>query len=140
MNKLHGKISKLTTSGNMTLVDVDVRGTRMTAITIGVPEKVGYLRISNNIELVFNESEVSIGKLVQGEISLRNQLDCSIERLVIGQIFTQVMLSFDRFRLTSLITTRSAEILNLKAGDRVTAFIKTTEVMLKVPDEIENAD
>ena len=34
MNTLHGKISELTTSGNMTLVGVDVDGTRMTAIMI----------------------------------------------------------------------------------------------------------
>ncbi|HOP39845.1 MAG TPA: TOBE domain-containing protein [Geobacteraceae bacterium] len=139
MNKLSGKISQLTISGNMTLVDVDVRGTQMTVITIGVPEKVAYLKTGKDIELLFNESEVSIGKLGQGEISLINQMDCVVERLVPGQIFSQVMLSFQGFGLTSLITTRSARRLNLEPGDRVTAFIKTNEVLLKEPNGIGHA-
>ncbi len=78
----------------MTLVDVDIGGTQMTAITIGVPEKVGYLQPLKNVELLFNESEVSIGKSVRGEMSLTNQLDCVVDKLVPGQIFTQVVLSF----------------------------------------------
>lgn len=124
----------------MTLVDVDVKGTQMTAITIGIPEKVGYLQVSKDIELLFNESEVSIGKLMQGQISLINQLICTIDDLISGEIFTQVMLSFNGEHLTSLITTRSAESLNLKIGDNVTAFIKTNEVLLKEPEEPWNAD
>jgi len=140
MNRLCGKISHLTTSGNTTLVDVDVKGSQITAVTIGIPEKAGYLQISKNIELLFNESEVSIGKLIQGHISLINQLNCIIDNLISGEIFTQVMLSFNEEHLTSLITTRSAERLNLKIGDNVTAFIKTNEVLLKEPDGPWNAD
>jgi len=140
MNILRGKISELTTSGNMTLVGVDVDGTRMTAIMIGRPGKVSYLRISGDAELLFNEASVSIGKMIEGQISLNNQLDCTIERLVLGEILTQVILSFQGERLTSLITTLSASRLNLRAGDRVTAFIKTNEVMLKEPDGADNGD
>jgi len=124
----------------MTLADVDVGGTQMTAITIGIPEKVGYLQTSKNIELLFNESAVSIGKLIQGQISFINQLNCIIDNLIPGEIFTQVMLSFDGEHLTSLITTRSAERLDLKIGDNVTAFIKTNEILLKEPDGPWNAD
>jgi len=140
MNILRGKISELTTSGNMTLVGVDVDGTRMTAIMIGRPGKVSYLRISGDAELLFNEASVSIGRMIEGQISLNNQLDCTIERLVLGEILTQVILSFQGERLTSLITTLSASRLNLRAGDRVTAFIKTNEVMLKEPDGADNGD
>ncbi len=140
MNILRGKISELTTSGNMTLVGIDVDGTRMTAIMIGTPGKVSYLRMSGDVELLFNEAAVSIGKMIGGQMSLNNQLDCTIERLVTGEILTQVILSFRGEHLTSLITTMSARRLDLKAGDRVTAFIKTNEVMLKEPDEAGNGD
>ncbi|HOP62447.1 MAG TPA: TOBE domain-containing protein [Spirochaetota bacterium] len=140
MNRLSGKITALKTSGNMTLVDIDVNGTRMTAVTIGTPEKVHYLQMSKIIELIFNESEVSIGKITDGDISLSNQLNCIIEGFVYGEIFTLVKLSFNGKPLTSLITERSVKRLKLEAGDRVTAFIKTNEVMLKEPDGEEDAD
>ncbi len=140
MNTLYGRITHLTASGNMTLVDVDVKGTHMTAVVLGLPEKVGYLKISNHVELMFNESEVSIGKLVQGQMSLNNQLDCVIDNLVIGEIFSQVMLSFKGCHMTSMITSRSVRRLGLIVGDRVTAFIKTNEVTLKEPDESGSGD
>lgn len=137
---MRGKISEMTTSGNMTLVGVDVDGTRMTAIVIGTPGKASYLRMAEDVELLFNESAVSIGKMIEGQMSLNNQLDCTIERLVTGEILTQVILSFRGEHLTSLITTMSARRLDLKAGDRVTAFIKTNEVMLREPDEAGNGN
>jgi molybdopterin-binding protein len=140
MNTLRGKISHLTTSGGMTLVGVDVDGIRMTAVMIGTPEKVPYLRMSGDVELLFNESAVSIGKMIEGQISLNNQLDCTIDRLVVGEILTQVILSFKGKHLTSLITTMSAKRLDLAAGDGVTAFIKTNEVMLKEPGGAGNGD
>ncbi len=137
---MRGKISEMTTSGNMTLVGVDVDGTRMTAIVIGTPGKASYLRMAEHVELLFNESAVSIGKMIEGQMSLNNQLDCTIERLVTGEILTQVILSFRGEHLTSLTTTMSARRLDLKAGDRVTAFIKTNEVMLREPDEAGNGN
>lgn len=140
MNILRGKISELTTSGNMTLVGADVDGSRMTAIMIGSPEKIPYLHIPGDVELLFNEAAVSIGKIVEGGISLNNQLDCVVERLVVGEILSQVILSFKGEQLTSLITTMSAKRLDLKPGDRVTAFIKTNEVMLKEPAGADNGD
>jgi molybdopterin-binding protein len=140
MNKLRGQIARLTTSGSITLVDVDVGDTRMMAIAIGMPEKIGYLRTHIDIELLFNESEVSIGKPGSEQISLNNQLACTVESLILGEILSQVILSFDGERLTSLITTRSVKRLELKAGDRVTAFIKTNEVLLREPDGAGSAD
>lgn len=119
---------------------VDVDGARMTAVMIGTPEKVSYLRMSGDVELLFNESAVSIGKMIEGQISLNNQLDCTIDRLVVGEILTQVILSFKGKHLTSLITTMSAKRLDLAAGDGVTAFIKTNEVMLKEPGGAGNGD
>ena len=140
MNKLRGKVSQVTTSGAINLVDIDVSGTQMTAIILGTPKKFKYLRTSQAVELLFNESEVSIGRMAHGQISLNNQLPCVVEDFVPGEILTQVILSFNGERLTSLITTRSVKRLNLKVEDRVMAFIKTTELLLKEPDGTLDAD
>jgi molybdopterin-binding protein len=137
VNILKGHIIGLTTSGNLTLVEAEVAGVTMTAITIGSPEKNPYLLINRKIDLLFNESEVSLGKDLTGLISMNNQIDCLIENLERGEIFTRIFLSFGGQSMRSLITTRSAGRLALEKGDRVTALIKTNEVFLREP-EVEN--
>lgn len=140
MNTLKGRITGLTTSNNQTLVDIDVDGSSLLAITIGTPDSLHYLHQSENrrIDVIFNESEVSIGKNIQGKISLSNQLDCKIKEITTGEIFSQIHLSFKGHHITSLITTRSVKRLDLHKGDSVTAFIKTNEVFLKEPEETED--
>ena len=135
MNRLHGKIFNLTTSGNLTLVDVEAGHQQITAVIIGAPEKAPYLKEDNIIELLFNESEVAIGKGVEGSISLNNQLSCTVNEWNEGDIFTCVKLSFNGHIIHSLITTRSFRVLNLKHGDPVTAYIKINEVFLKESDK-----
>jgi molybdopterin-binding protein len=68
---------------------------------------------------------------------MNNQIDCLIENLERGEIFTRIFLSFGGQSMRSLITTRSAGRLALEKGDRVTALIKTNEVFLREP-EVEN--
>lgn len=137
MNKLYGHITDLTNEKNLSLVKIDVEGIPMTAIMIGKPGKVKYLQCGNAIELLFNESEVSIGKNTNGKISLANQLECIIDNLNEGKIFTKINLLFKDIKLTSLITSGSVKRLDLKKGDKVMAFIKTNEVFLKEPEREE---
>jgi len=134
MNKILGKISRMTTSGNMTLVDVAVKQANMTTIIIGKPGQISYLQMGKNIELLINESEVSIAKNRCEEISLNNQLDCLVDDITCGEIFSKISLTMEGQKLSSLITSRSVKRLDLKKGDKVTALIKTNEVFLKEPD------
>jgi molybdopterin-binding protein len=134
MNRFHGKITAITSSGNISLVDAEVAGKPMSAIVIGTPENTAYLRAERDIILLFKESEVSIGKNLQGQISLRNQLDGVITEIISGQIFSKITLDIGNGPLVALITTRAAQRLQLQVGDQVTAFIKANEVILMDPE------
>ena len=131
MNSLSGKIRKLTTSGNITMVDVDIDQITMTAIVIGQPDQENCLCEGSEIGLLFNESEVSIARTGNSQISMNNQIPCSIGEMEEGAIFTKVKLEFAGQRIFSLITTRASRRLNLRRGETVLALIKTNEVFLK---------
>ena len=134
MNKLTGNIVEINSSENLSLVMINIENEQLMAIMIGRPEKVSYLRKGSKIELLFNESEVSIGKNINGQISMNNQLPCTIDTMVAAEIFTRVVLQFKNYQLSSLITTKSAKRLKLQNGDKVIALIKTNEIFLKEPD------
>jgi len=134
MNILQGTISCITNQGNLTLVDVNVKGLLVTAIMIGKPVKVRYLKCGEPIELLFNESEVSIGKENSGYLSVLNHLICTVEEIVAGKIFTLIHMLFQGQKLVALIPSRSVKIMELKKGDEITAYIKINEVFLKEID------
>ena len=130
MNKLSGKISKIQQSGAILLVDVDVDGHSFSAMLIESATQPEWLKTGNIIELVFKETEVSLAKNLSGLISTRNRMKCTIQQIVRGELLSKINLLFQTYTLTSAITTRSLDSLDLKPGDQVEALVKANEVSL----------
>ena len=64
------------------------------------------------------------------DISARNQLKGTIEKLDVDGLMAEVRLRIGDQSLVSVITRSSVERLNLKVGDEAYAVIKSTEVMI----------
>lgn len=64
-------------------------------------------------------------------LSARNKLEGKITELQLGGVMAHVVVQVGNNSIESVITRRSAEEMNLKVGDTVTAVIKSTEVMLQ---------
>jgi molybdopterin-binding protein len=64
-------------------------------------------------------------------LSARNHLKGQITDILLGTVTALVTLKVGDNIVESVITKRSAEELNLKKGDQVTAVIKATEVMIQ---------
>jgi molybdopterin-binding protein len=64
-------------------------------------------------------------------ISARNRLKGTVEEVVLGTVMAHVVVRVGDNMIESAITRRSADELQLKKGDTVTAIIKSTEVMIQ---------
>jgi len=64
-------------------------------------------------------------------LSARNRLKGEVTEVVLGTITALVTLKVGDNMVESVITRKSAEELGLKKGDKVTAVIKATEVMIQ---------
>jgi len=64
------------------------------------------------------------------KISARNQLSGTIKTINLGGVMAEVVVEVGAGTIISAITRGSAESLELKPGDKVTAIIKATEVMI----------
>jgi molybdopterin-binding protein len=64
-------------------------------------------------------------------LSARNHLKGEITDVLLGTVTALITLKVGDNIVESVITKRSAEELNLKKGDQVTAVIKATEVMIQ---------
>ena len=130
MNKLPGKISKVQQSGAILLVDVDVDGHGFSALLIESATHPEWLQAGNTIDLVFKETEVTLAKNLSGIISMRNRMKCTVQRIERGELLSKISLKFQEYRITSAITTRAVDSLQLVLGDEVEALVKANEVSL----------
>ena len=114
----------------MSMVDIDVDGDVFSSIVLETPATAAYLKKGSSVNLLFKETEVSIGKNLTGLISLRNRFKATIKNLEKSDILTKVFLNYKGKAIISIISTRSAQKLALAEGDEVEWLVKTNEVSL----------
>jgi molybdopterin-binding protein len=68
---------------------------------------------------------------VATKLSARNQIEGKIVELEVDGVMAHVTVQVGKNLIESVITRRSADEMKLKIGDRVSAVIKSTEVMLQ---------
>ena len=130
MNKLPGIITNIQQSGAILLVDIKVADRLFSALLIESANQPEWVKIGETIDIVFKETEVSLAKNLSGQISLRNRMQCVVLKIDRGKLLSRVFLKFQDFTLSSAITTRSVDSLNLNIGDEVEALVKSNEVSL----------
>lgn len=134
MNQLRGCITHLESNGFVSLVDVAVGDDTFTAILLESPASAPYLAVGREVQVLFKETEVSLAKNLSGQLSLHNRLHGKVQHIKHGAILSEVALDYAGQTVTSIITSRAVERLNLQAGDAVEALIKANEVSLMEAD------
>jgi molybdate transport system regulatory protein len=130
MNRLPGTIVKIQQSGAILLVDVEVEKQVFSALLIESVQQPEWLESGKNVDVVFKETEVSLAKNLSGQISMRNRMKCTVQVIDRGDLLSKITLNFRNHILTSAITTRSVDSLQLVIGDEVEALVKANEVSL----------
>lgn len=64
------------------------------------------------------------------KISGRNKLEATVKEIVKGGVMAKVVMDYKGTEIISVITLDSVEDLDLKIGDKVTALIKSTDLMV----------
>jgi molybdopterin-binding protein len=64
------------------------------------------------------------------ELSARNQLRGVVKEVKSGQVMAEITVDVEAGALVAAITDSSRERLNLAEGDRVTVFVKSTDVLI----------
>lgn len=130
MNTFPGTVTHIESNGQLSLVDIAITGGSLTATLLEAPGTTAYLNIGASVRVMFKPTEVSLAKQLQGMISLRNRLPCSVIAIERGALLAAVTLAYANTTLQSVITSRAVDALQLRVGDQVEALIKANEVVL----------
>ena len=130
MNRLSATITAIETSDAISLVELLAFDYTFTSVIIDTPDTAPYLRIGRVVTLIFKETEIAIAKNLGGQISLRNRFPSNVLAVTRGAVLSKVTLDFRDLTITSIITTRSANRLNLQPGDAVIGLVKANEMAI----------
>jgi molybdate transport system regulatory protein len=131
MNRFPGRIAAVEAFGSVAIVEVQVGPHLFTATLLGSSEAAVQWPVGSTVMLLFKETEVALAKDLSGLISLRNRMPARITALEPGQILTRVWMQMDGLRFSSLITSRSAQAMQLAVGQEVEGLVKSNEVSLQ---------
>jgi molybdate transport system regulatory protein len=138
MNKLTGIINQIQKSGAIVLADIGVEGHTFSSMLIDSDEQSNWLKEGNPVFVVFKETEVSLAKDLSGKISMRNHFPCTVEKVVKGELLSEIVMRFRQYTVRSVITSRATKYLDLQPGDVVDALVKANEVALMRIDNHED--
>ncbi|PKV49065.1 molybdate transport system regulatory protein [Aquimarina sp. MAR_2010_214] len=130
MNVLQGKITSIKTNGSLSLVTVGIDDIYFNTIIIETPDTASYLKQGNHIKMIFKETEVIVGKGVEHSLSIQNKAIGEIINIKKGKLLSTVIIDSTVGHLTAIITSDAADQMQLEIGEKITAMIKTTEIML----------
>ena len=130
MNTLKGNITDLDTHGRLTIVTLDVKGLLLKSIIIENPDTVTYLKRGTQIQAMFKETEVVIGKGRDLPVSMDNRIVGIVTEIIKGVLLTGLSLETAAGKIKATLTSESVSRLQIQVGETVTAFVKTTEIML----------
>ncbi len=130
MNVLKGNIESIDVNGDLSIVRVNVAGSVFSTIVIDTPETASFLKVKNEVKIIFKETEVIIGVGDMSGISLRNKMVGTVIRIEADILLSKLTMSTPMGNITSIITSNAVEQLKIKQGMEVTAMVKTNELIL----------
>ncbi|GAB3654252.1 hypothetical protein GCM10028791_24850 [Echinicola sediminis] len=131
MNQFQGKISKIQTSGQLSIVTVDMgKQLFFKSVIIDTPSSAPYLKENGTVSVLFKETEVVISTEVQPKISLQNQLEGILLELEKGDLLSRLRIDTVLGQVTAIISSQAVDELDLVKGSQLTAMIKLNEVIL----------
>jgi molybdate transport system regulatory protein len=132
-NQIRGTVGQLKAGQAMTLVHINAEGQRLvSAITNESVQELGLKSGDPVIALVKSTDAMLIkGDAAQVKISARNRLAGQVTSVQKGNAMAYVTLKVGELQLGASITSEALDELQINNGDRATAVIKATEVMLQ---------
>ena len=130
MNILKGNIESIAVNGDLSIVRVNVAGSLFSSIVIDTPETASFLKVKNEVKIIFKETEVIIGVGDMSGISLRNKMPGTVKSIDADTLLSTLTLETPMGDITSIITSNAVEQLKIKPGMEVTAMVKTNELIL----------
>ncbi len=128
MSSIIATVYNIQTVQNLNIVSFTCNESLLKMMSLDLDESI---QKGTKVLLTCKPTAIAIAKNLQGELSYANQLHVSITNINAGELLSVLKLQFGEFVLESVITTDSKKRMQLQAGDKVIALIKSSDLSIK---------
>ena len=127
MSSLIATVAQIDNCDSLHIVKFDCNSQILSMMSLDLDEKI---KVGTKVKLLAKPTHIAIAKEFSGEVSYSNQLSTTIISCNNGQLLSNIKLKYFDTILESIITMNSSKRMNLQVGDKVTAFIKASEISI----------
>lgn len=120
-------VSQIDNCDSLHLVKFECNGEILSMMSLDLSDDI---TIGTRVKLLIKPTHVAIAKNFSGKVSYSNKLETTIASVENGQLLSSIKLKFYDALIESIITLNSSQMMELKVGDKVTAFIKASELSI----------
>jgi molybdopterin-binding protein len=129
MTKVKGYIVGLEFTDTISQVMLSTELGDFYCVILENPDTVNYLRMGNEVNLIFKESDYTVFK---EKVYPFNTIEGNVRSIVKGEIFVKVVIKNKDYEFSALITNPEFESLNIQINQKLHFFVKPTSVILEV--------
>lgn len=127
MSSIKAKVLKIDSCDSLHIVKFGCNDETLTMLSLELNPNV---KLNKDVILAIKPTHIAISKTKKDDISYANQLSTTIKDIENGKLISSIKLDFFGTSLESIITCESSKRLNLKVGDKVVAFIKSSDISI----------
>ena len=127
MNYINAVVRERESLENINLVSFEAAGQSLKMISLALSDEI---KKETKVILGVKSTNIALAKNIQGDLSISNQLTIIITSLKLGKLLSSVKFEFAGELQESIITTASVERMNLQAGDKIIALIKSSDLSI----------
>lgn len=123
-NKISVRVESISSKDGISRLDMSSKsGVKLALICLDSDLKKG-----DEIEVGANPTNIAVG--VDESLSISNQIPVTISEFEKGKILTKISAKFEGQKITAIITTTSADKLNLIPNKEINFLIKATDMFV----------
>lgn len=127
MNSFKAFVTSIKNERNLHLVSFEMAKTKLWMTALELPN----IRVGDLVRLGFKSSSVTLAADAPKRISFSNHIKATVESIANGKLLYSVLLNTSDGKIESIMTHRAFEMLDVKKGASVTAFIKSSEITIQ---------
>jgi len=127
MNSFIARVSDIQNVESLNIVLFDFYGKSLSMMSLDLNENI---KIGVRVKLIVKPTHVFITKDVDSTVSCANRLQANIVAVENGQLLSTLRLGLQEGELESIVTREMSNVMNLRVGDKVTAFIQESELSI----------
>jgi molybdate transport system regulatory protein len=134
MNSVPASVVSVVKDDLFAQINLMYKGFSFSACVLLSEEEMPYTKTGTLVKMTFKETDTIISLDPQCDVSCRNRFNSKITSIIRSPVITRITADFENIPIVSMITSSSAQRLQLEIGASIICMVKSTSLMLYSED------